>query len=120
MFRPLWFLLGMTALGLGILGAALPILPTTPFVLAAAFCFARSSERWHAWLLSHRIFGPLIVDWQEHRAISRGTKLISVTSMLVVFLLSVAMGASKPVLGIQAVVLSAAAVFILSRDEPPS
>ncbi|MFP4003575.1 MAG: DUF454 family protein, partial [Alphaproteobacteria bacterium] len=48
--RAVWFTAGLIALGLGILGVALPLLPTTPFVLLAAFAFARSSDSWHAWL----------------------------------------------------------------------
>ncbi len=120
MARPLWFVLGMISLGLGALGAALPLLPTTPFVLAAAFCFARSSERWHAWLLAHRTFGPLIINWQEHRAISRNTKIVSVLSMIAVLLLSFVAGASTLVLSIQAAVLSISACYILTRNLPPS
>ena len=110
----------MISLGLGALGAALPLLPTTPFVLAAAFCFARSSERWHAWLLAHRTFGPLIINWQEHRAISRNTKIVSVLSMIAVLLLSFVAGASTLVLSIQAAVLSISACYILTRNLPPS
>ncbi|MDG2479242.1 MAG: YbaN family protein, partial [Alphaproteobacteria bacterium] len=66
---------------LAILGVALPLLPTTPFLLVAAFAFARSSDRWHRWLREHRVFGPLIADWQEHGAIDRRTKLLSVLAM---------------------------------------
>ena len=74
LMKPFWFALGFLALGLGALGVVLPLLPTTPFVLLAAFAFARSSERWHAWLLNHRIFGPIITDWREHGAIRARTR----------------------------------------------
>ncbi|HLO94047.1 MAG TPA: YbaN family protein [Burkholderiaceae bacterium] len=72
--RPLWRRLvwgaaGLLSLGLGILGIFLPLLPTTPFVLLAAFCFSRSSRRCEAWLLGHPRFGPMIHDWRAHRAI---------------------------------------------------
>ncbi|MEM1160041.1 MAG: YbaN family protein, partial [Pseudomonadota bacterium] len=67
----LWTLAGWAAFGLGLLGAALPLLPTVPFMLLAAFCFARGSERFHRWLMNHPRFGPGIRDWQAHRAISR-------------------------------------------------
>lgn len=119
LMKPFWFALGFLALGLGALGVVLPLLPTTPFVLLAAFAFARSSERWHAWLLRHRIFGPLIIDWREHGAISRPTKAVSAVSMAGVFGLSVGLGASKTVLIVQAVVLSATAIFVLSRPVRP-
>lgn len=81
--RPLFLLLGFFFVGLGALGVALPLLPTTPFVLLAAACFARSSERWHAWLLNTRLFGPLILDWQQKRCVTRRVKVIAVLTILV-------------------------------------
>jgi uncharacterized membrane protein YbaN (DUF454 family) len=65
---------GFLALILAVLGVVLPVLPSTPFVLLAAACFARSSERFHNWLLSHRVAGPVIREWQEHRAMPPGAK----------------------------------------------
>ncbi len=66
---------GCVALGLGILGIPLPVLPTTPFLLLAAWCFARSSERLHRWLLTNRLFGKYIRDYTEHRGIPRRVKV---------------------------------------------
>ena len=74
LMRVLFMSLGVVALTLGILGAVLPVLPTTPFILLSAACFARSSERFHGWLLGHRIAGPIIRDWQEHRSMPPGVK----------------------------------------------
>lgn len=54
---------GTVSVGLGAVGAILPLLPTTPFLLLAVLCFARSSERMHTWLLAHRWFGPYIVNY---------------------------------------------------------
>jgi uncharacterized membrane protein YbaN (DUF454 family) len=62
--------LGFFFVGLGILGLFLPLLPTTVFLLLAAGCFARSSDKWHRWLLSNRTFGPIINDWNE-KSVSR-------------------------------------------------
>ena len=117
--RAIWFAVGIAALALAALGAALPLLPTTVFLLVAAFAFARSSDRWHAWLLSHRVFGPLIADWRDHRAIDRRAKILSAASMAAVFGISLALGAGTLVLAVQAVVLGAAAAFVLSRPSPP-
>lgn len=117
--RVIWFLVGFTALSLGVVGAVLPFLPTTPFLLLAAFAFARSSKRWHAWLLQHRIFGPLIRDWQNHGAISVKTKIVSVITMAAVLVLSLILQASLRVIVIQAIVLSCAALFVVSRPSPP-
>ena len=72
---------GVFFVGLGVLGVALPVLPTTPFLLVAAACFAKSSPELHQKLLNNRIFGPLIRDWQEHRAIPKKAKAISLTMM---------------------------------------
>ena len=61
--RRLWTIAGWTAFGFGVLGVALPLLPTVPFMLLAAFCFARGSDRFHHWLMNHSRFGPQIHDW---------------------------------------------------------
>ncbi len=117
--RILWLMAGLAALALAALGVALPLLPTTPFVLVAAFAFARSSERMHAWLLRHRIFGPIIANWREHGAVDRRAKVASAVSMAAIFVLSLLLSVSPPVLAIQAVALTGAAAFVLSRPSPP-
>jgi uncharacterized membrane protein YbaN (DUF454 family) len=70
---------GILALGLGIAGIFLPLLPTTPFLLAAAACFVRSSERMYRWLMGHRWFGPLIRNYRHHRAITKRNKTVTLT-----------------------------------------
>lgn len=72
--RGLYLSIGFAALVTGILGIFLPILPSTPFILLAAACFARSSERFYTFLLNHRIAGPIIREWREHRSIPRQAK----------------------------------------------
>jgi uncharacterized membrane protein YbaN (DUF454 family) len=72
-----------------VVGVILPLLPTTPFVLLAAACFARSSEKWHQWILENETFGPMIRNWEKQRCISCRVKLIAITSMLIVGGLSV-------------------------------
>ena len=117
--RVLWLLLGFSALCLGAIGAVLPLLPTTPFIIVAAFAFARSSDRWHAWLLGHSIFGPLIENWQAHGALSRRTKAVSTVSMIAVLSGSMAFGVSPLIILTQAVVLTLSAIFVLSRPVSP-
>ncbi|TDF35113.1 DUF454 domain-containing protein [Alteromonadaceae bacterium M269] len=79
----LYRFLGYFFVALGGIGVVLPLLPTTPFILVAAGCFARSSPRCHQWLLNNKVFGPMIVDWQEHQCISAKTKVVAVSSMIV-------------------------------------
>ena len=115
-----WLAVGLIALALGLIGAMLPMLPTKPFVLVAVFAFARSSPRLHTWLTNHSRFGPAIEHWQREGAISRPAKWAGVTAMIGALVLSWALGVSTMILVLQAAVLVAAAVFIISRPLPSS
>ncbi|MGE3773885.1 MAG: YbaN family protein [Gammaproteobacteria bacterium] len=79
---------GFACVALGIAGIFLPLLPTTPFMLLAAACFARSSERFHAWLLAHPLFGSTVREWEEHRSVRRRTKWIAILTMAITLTLS--------------------------------
>lgn len=118
--RILWLIIGLICVGLAFLGAVTPILPTVPFLLVAAFAFTHSSPKLEAWLLDHAHFGPLINNWRENGSIDRRTKIVSATVMALTFGLSLVMGVSTTVLIIQAVVLSGAATFVLTRPEGPA
>ena len=72
--RILLLIAGILSLLLGIIGAFLPLLPTVPLVLLAAFCFARSSEPLHQWLIKHRYFGPIIENFQSGKGIPKRIK----------------------------------------------
>ena len=82
--RSIYQFCGFLFLALAIIGVFLPLLPTTPFLLVVAACFARSSEKSHAWLLGNATFGPLIRNWETNRCISRKVKAIAIVSMLAV------------------------------------
>jgi uncharacterized protein len=79
--RWLWWLLAYTSLVLGLIGIVVPGLPTVPFVLLSAYAAARGSQRLHAWLLAHRRFAPMIVDWQSQGAVSRRAKWLATIMM---------------------------------------
>ncbi|WP_237220329.1 YbaN family protein [Spiribacter curvatus] len=83
LIRRAWLALALFFIGLGSVGAILPLLPTTPFLLLAAMCASRSSPALHAWLYSHPRFGPLLRDWRDHRAIRPRAK---VTALVLVAL----------------------------------
>lgn len=107
--------LGLLCVALGVVGAFLPLLPTVPFLILAAFLFAQSSPRLHNWILSHRTFGPLIDDWTRSGAIRPRAKRLATLSIAVVFGLSLVLGVGQNILIIQAVVLGAVLIFIWSR-----
>lgn len=83
MTRQLWLAGGLTAVGLGIIGVALPIMPTVPFLLLAAFCFARSNPAWEQRLLDHPHYGQSLRQWRERKAISRRAKVSAIIAMSV-------------------------------------
>ncbi|WP_312179566.1 DUF454 family protein [Pantoea sp. CTOTU46764] len=89
MQRILLLSLGWLAIVLGTLGIVLPLLPTTPFVLLAAWCFARSSPRFHHWLLWKSPFGRYIRHWQQHRAMPPGAKTRAMLLIVITFSVSI-------------------------------
>jgi len=107
--------LGLICVALAVIGIVLPLLPTVPFLLLAAFFFANSSERLHNWILAHSLFGPMIQDWNDHRAIRPGAKKAATLSIAAVFSLSLILGAPNHVLIIQSIVLSCVLIFIWTR-----
>jgi uncharacterized protein len=114
--RPLYLVGGLLSVSFGVIGAFLPIVPTVPFLLLAAFCFARSNPEWEARLLNHPQYGAQLRDWRERRAISRPAKLAAVGAMSV--------GAAFtwftlgwPWIGISLAVLVIAGTWIWTRNE---
>lgn len=79
--RWIFLILGFIFLAIAIIGIVLPVLPTTPFLIVATGCFARSSERFHQWLYHHPTFGTYIQNWEKRRAIPRHAKYFAWTMM---------------------------------------
>ncbi len=88
--RYLLLLCGWTAFTLGAIGAIFPVLPTTPFMLVAAACFLRSSERLHRWLLTHPKYGPQVRDYFAGKGLRRSTKWVAIGTMWASILASIA------------------------------
>lgn len=116
---PFWVAFGFAALAVGAIGTVLPVLPTTPFVLVAAFAFGKGSPRLRRWLVGHRVFGPAIRDWEAHGAIRRRYKSLACGLMALTFTVSALAGVAPIVLVIQAVCMIAAALYILTRPDGP-
>jgi uncharacterized membrane protein YbaN (DUF454 family) len=81
MMRVVYFCMGCVLVALGAIGAVMPLLPTTIFLIGAAACFARSSPRLEAWLLNHPTFGKTLRDWRSQGAISRPAKFMACAGM---------------------------------------
>jgi uncharacterized membrane protein YbaN (DUF454 family) len=81
MSRPFYLVLGFVSLGVGILGAFLPVLPTTCFILLSAYSFSKSSTRLENWILSHPTWGPVVINWRRYRSIPLRAKMMAVTGM---------------------------------------
>jgi uncharacterized protein len=78
----LWFILAWISFGFGVIGAFLPILPTTPFLILSAFLFSKSSPRFHSWLLGLPYAGPIILDWDQNKIIRPRAKVLCVLMLL--------------------------------------
>lgn len=87
--RIFFFILGTFFVALGIAGIFLPVLPTTPFMLLAAACYARASTRFYNWLLNNRTFGPSILEWRRYRSIPYRVKLTAIALMAITLSISI-------------------------------
>ena len=117
--RLLWLIAGLLAVTVGAIGVVVPLLPTTPFLLIAAFAFARSSRRLTRWLHEHPKFGPLIDNWQRYGSIDRRSKTISMVVIVATPIITVIIGAPWWAIAAQVAVLTCSATFILTRPLPP-
>ena len=118
--RLIYATLGLVCLAIGIVGVFVPLLPTTPFVLLAAFFFSKSSRRWHEWLLSRPTLGPMIVEWRDHRVIRPRAKILAAAAILLTFGATVTFVAAPPAAKGSVAVLGAALLtFILTRRSVP-
>lgn len=117
--RAIWLALGFLFVALGFIGALLPLMPTTIFLILAAGCFARSSPRFEAWLLDHPRFGPTLRAWREDGAIGPRAKMMACSGIALGYALF--WWAARPALIIDllvALVMAGCAAFILSRPAP--
>lgn len=114
--RILFLSAGFVSLALGIVGIFLPLLPTTPFLILAAFCFSKASPRLHHWLISHPRLGPTIIAWQTRRVIPLKAKILATLLLVPTILFATVLG-ERP-LWARAVMLSVATgvmIFIWTK-----
>jgi uncharacterized protein len=113
--RALYVALGLFFVGLAVLGVMLPVLPTTPFLLLASYFFVRSSDRLHNWLLRSRLFGPLLRDWQKHRAVRPHVKVVALTLLVCAVLASAVFGRLPWYLIVTLIVLASVGAVVVLR-----
>lgn len=116
--RYFWLGLGGLSIVLGAIGAVLPLLPTTPFLILGAFAFSKSSPKLEAWLLDHPRFGPAIVNWRTERAIARKAKWLATLVMVLTVVFGGLAGLSVTILAIQASIFALVLAFLWTRPEP--
>ena len=109
-----YLLLGWICVGLGVIGFFLPVMPTTVFILSAAWAFARASPRLHLWLREHPHFGPSLSSWEDHRAMPRRAKRLALLMLGVSYLITATLlGPLAPGAIIAGLCIVGVAVFIM-------
>ncbi len=115
--RSVLITVGWLCVAMGAIGVVTPGLPTTIFLIMAAWAFARSSRRFHAWLYGHKLFGPLVSNWENHRVIPVKAKILAVSMMTLSVIIVMAMFPENWLLpAIMAAVMMPAAIYIATRE----
>ena len=121
--RAVFFVVGACAFVAGAAGIFLPLLPATPLFILAAACFARAYRPFHEWMLAHRLIGPMLREWHQHRSIPYRTKMVAIVTMLLSFGSSIYFVVQtrwlQALLAIIALGLALWMYRIPSRDRPP-
>jgi hypothetical protein len=116
--KVLWLLLAYATLAIGLIGAFLPILPTTPFLLVAVWAGSHASSKFKWWLLRHKRFGAALRDWYRDKAIAKPAKLMAVSVIAVSWLVIILSGSPAGIISFTGLLFIACISFLLSRPTP--
>lgn len=119
-YKTLLIILGWVCVALGFMGAFLPVLPTTPFLLLAAYFFSKSSPRFHRWLIELPYFGEIIQDWNQNKVIRPKAKMMAISAIVIIF--SATLYFTNIHLGLKfmlVIIALSCAAFILTRKSHP-
>lgn len=105
--------IGTVALGIGVVGIVVPVLPTTPFLLLAAACYARASERMYTWLIGQRALGPIVTEWRATRSLPPGVKARALVVVLITFTVSIVLVEELLIRAALAVTATVLTVFLV-------
>ncbi|WP_126456624.1 YbaN family protein [Sulfuriflexus mobilis] len=119
--KALYAIFGWAFFATGVIGAFLPVLPTTPFMILALWMFSKSSQRFHDWLYHHKLFGPSLQRWQQHRVIPLKAKLLSVSMISFSLVLMLVYSSIPPwaKAGVTLFMLYGAAYVLSKPSQPP-
>lgn len=113
-----WLLLAYASLVLGLIGAFLPIIPTTPFLLVSVWAGSHASSKFKWWLMRHKRFGPTLRDWYRYQAIAKPAKLTATIVITASWLIIILKGNSLGIIVFTGLLLGSCICFLLSRPEP--
>lgn len=116
--RAFWYVIGVLSLAFGVIGIALPVVPTVPFLLLAAWAFSRSSPHLRQKILDHPTYGPPVRAWQERGVVSRMAKLWAILAMSGGVGISVWLGLPTWIIWSQSVICALIGIFLVTRPEP--
>ena len=120
--RYLLLSLGWLSVILGAIGALLPVIPTTPFLILALACFSKSSPRFHRMLLNNKWVGPSLTEWEQNKTISRQIKFRAMALVVISFTISIIILSGRTGLQLMLFVLGLIAlgvIYQLKESEPP-
>lgn len=117
--KPVFFTIGILSLSLGYVGIVIPGLPTTVFILIAAWAFSKCSTKFTYWIENHRLFGPMVLNWQQYRGLSRRAKKVAILTIIPTFAFTIFIAFSMIgdlIFGFFGIALC---TWLATRPEPP-